>query len=563
MAISTKERVAEPAHTEPASEPEGPGALTAANILLPIEDFLSGDVLLLGSVAPGIRSRTSELAATLTVRSRMPSEVEPPDAYRGYDTIVAFDILAGTTVDGRHGSVPTDGSVLTRLRAIRQNLRPDGRLILALDHGAAEQDRAAAAQGSLWHPGHRASAWTHLRQTLTAVGLAHQHWWFPFPSHREARTILSEHGLSPHSGLDAGALAGEAVAARKAWRRIAEAGDLADRAPAALVLASAAPLPADHRLALHIGHERRPEFNKVATILARSEGPPMVLRSPRHPGLARHAAGITNRFPAEPLAPGRPWPEALEEILAHDGWTEADLAPWTDRWITALRAEFLGAGPSDPLPDIDTHLPGHAFDAVPRNLLVHGDRATFIDLEWELDAPLDFGHLLVRGLVDTVLTTPIAGWPAPESDPTYLTLLRAATACLGAPLSDAAIAERLDREARFQQIVSGRETNRNFAWLASTHPVPRAQLLMRARGLASEVKALRTERSDLVAAIDDARAQTDRVIAYAAERDRAVERLEAGLAEIEARLALPPPEPPRPAIRLGRAFRHLVSSKRT
>ncbi len=107
-----------------------------ANILLPIEDFLSGDVLLLGSVAPGIRSRASELAATLTVRSRMPSEVELPDAYRGYDTIVAFDILAGTTVEGRHGSVPTDGSILPRLRAIRQNLRPDGRLILALDHGA-------------------------------------------------------------------------------------------------------------------------------------------------------------------------------------------------------------------------------------------------------------------------------------------------------------------------------------------------------------------------------------------------------------------------------------------
>ncbi len=62
---------------------------------------------------------------------------------------------------------------------------------------------------------------------------------------------------------------------------------------------------------------------------------------------------------------------------------------------------------------------------------------------------------------------------------------------------------------------------------------------MRARGLASEVKALRTERSNLVAAIDDARAQTDRVIAYAAERDRAVERLEAELAEIEARRALP------------------------
>lgn len=550
MAISTKERVAEPARPEPAPEPRSPGDLTAANILLPIEDFLSGDVLLLGTVAPGIRDRAADLAATLTVRSRMPSEGEPPDASRGYDTIMAFDGLPAVEVPGGH-------------RSVRQNLRPEGRLILALDHGAAEQLGAGAVPGAPWHPGRRASAWTRLRETLEAAGLAHQRWWFPFPHHREARTILSEHGLSPHSGLDAGALAGEAVDARRAWRRIAEAGDLAERAPAALVVASAVALPADDRLAVHIGHERRPEFNKVATILARTEGPPVVLRVPRHPGLARHAAGITNRFPAETLAPGQPWPEALEEILAHDGWTEADLAPWADRWITALRAEFLGEDPSDPAPDIGTRLPRHAFDAIPRNLLVHGDRATFIDLEWELDAPLDFGHLLVRGLVDTVLTISIAGWPAPGSDPTYLTLLRAATASLGVPLSDAAIAERLDREARFQRIVSGRETNRDFAWLASTHPVPRAQVLMRATGLAGEVRALRTERSDLIAAIDDARAQTDRVIAYAAERDRAVERLEAELAEIETRLALPPPEPPRPAIRLGRAFRHLVSLKRT
>ncbi len=197
----------------------------------------------------------------------------------------------------------------------------------------------------------------------------------------------------------------------------------------------------------------------------------MVLRSPRHPGLARHAAGITNRFPAEPLAPGRPWPEALEEILAHDGWTEADLAPWADRWITALRAEFLGAVRVIRCP-ISTRtspvMPSTPFRAT------YSSTATGLpSLTWNGSSM----HLGFRAPARARARRyrpdhPHRRLARPESDPTYLTLLRAATACLGAPLSDAAIAERLDREARFQQIVSGRETNRNFAWLASTHPVP-------------------------------------------------------------------------------------------
>lgn len=555
--------MSKPARTGPASEMSCLYDLTAANILLPVEDMLSGDVLLLGSVVQSVRGRASELANSLTCHSRMPSEAEPLDASPVYDTIVAFDLFTMLDVPGPQGFIPTDDPVLHWLRAILQSLRSGGRLVLALENGPVDQRRAYAAQDFSSHSSSRTSAWTQLRQLLEGAGLVHQHWWFPFPNHREARTILSEHGLSPNSGLDAGALAGEASDGRRAWRRIAEAGDLADRAPAVLVIASAVTLPADHRLALHIGHERRPEFNKVATILAQKGGPPVVLRVPRQPGLTRSAAGITNRFPAEALAPGQPWPETLEEILACNGWTEADVATWAERWITALRAEFLDASPGNLVPEVDTRLPGHAFDAIPRNLLVDGDRATFIDLEWNLDTPLDFGHLLVRGLVDTFLTTPITGWPAPEIDPTYLTLLHAATAPLGVHLSDAAIAERLDREARFQQVVSGRETNRDFAWLASTHPASRAQLLMHARGLTDEVTALQTERSELINAFEDARARTDRVIAYAAEREREVERLEAALVRAEASLVMPPPEPLGPAIRLGRAFRGLFPSKRT
>lgn len=530
----------------------GPGSLTATNILLPVAEAVSGDVLLLGSVASSLHAHAAALAGSLTAHARLPPGADPVNAPPAYDTILAFDLFA-----------PADEALPQVLRALRQSLRRDGRLILALGTKPSGRGASVAEHGGSRDPGGGTGAWDCLRRALEAAGFPHQHWWYPFPDHRAARTVLFERGLAPESGLDAAALAGDASGERRAWRRIAKAGGLADHAPSALVLASAVGLPAEERLALQIGHERRPEFNKVATILTRAEGPPEVRRVPRRPGLPRCVAGITNRFPSEALAPGQPWPEALEAVLARDGWTESDVATWVERWITAVQTAFLGADPGDRPPDADTLLPGHAFDAIPRNLLVHGGEATFIDLEWTLDAPLDVGHLLVRGLVDTFLTTPIRGCPARGLDPTFLTLLHACTGPLGDGLSDAGIAERLDREARFQRVVGGHDPKRDFAWLATTHPLSRSQLLLRATTLADEVAGLRGERAALIDARDAAQAQTDRVIVYAAERDREAERLEAALAGAEARLAGPPPRPPGLAIRLGRAVQDLVPWKRT
>jgi hypothetical protein len=488
----------------------GPGTLTAANILLPVAEAVSGDVLLLGSVAPSLHAHAAALAGSLTAHARRPPEADPVDGPPAYDTILAFDLFA-----------PADEAVPLALRALRRSLRRDGRLILALGTKPPGRGASAAGQHGSRDPGGGPGAWACLRRALEAAGFPHQHWWYPFPDHRGARTVLFERGLALGSGLDAAALAGDASGERRAWRRIAEAGGLADHAPSALVLV------------------------------------------PRRPGLPRCVAGVTNRFPSEALAPGQPWPEALEAVLARDGWTESDVATWAERWITAVRAAFPEADPGGRSPDAATLLPGHAFDAIPRNLLVHGGEATFIDLEWTLDAPLDLGHLLVRGLVDTFLTTPIRGCPAPGLDPTFLTLLRACTEPLGDGLSDAGIAERLDREARFQRVVGGHDPKRDFAWLAATHPLSRSQLLLRATTLADEVAGLRSERAALVDARDAAQAQTDRVIVYAAERDREAERLEAALAAAEARLAGPPPRHPGPAIRLGRAVRGLVPWKRT
>ncbi len=539
----------------PSVLPDGRGA----DMMRPFSSWLTGSLLVLGSkphayaragCAPGVSVVTTADGNDLSASVR-------------FDAVLLLDFLP-------HHAVGAGRRLEASITWARARLRPGGRLILAIDnalslngfaHGAEAPGRGGfpSLEGSSGPNGLRLPTRVGLRRSLQTCGLIHQAWWFPFPDRAQPVSLVAERGLARQGGFDPGALAigaagpepgsgDEALfSLRRAWRQVVDEGLAADLAPAFLVAASEEPLPQDDRLAIHIGLRRRPEFERLVTFVA-AGSQIHVRRTRRYPDLPPHVDGVANLLPSEAYVPGPLWSSALDAQLARDGWCLDAVAAWAGTWLEAVSRSFVAGAALKP----ETILPGSALDAIPKNL-VAGPINTFIDLEWDLGAPLDQGHLAVRGLVNALIDVPDWGRSG-SSGLTLLDALQALLPRLGLALDDAQLADRLARESRFQSIVSGHATERGLGWAAATRLPAGGSAEARAvqagspRAIddaAAEIARLREENDALRAAraldaaaheaagLESAR-RTDRVIAYAAELHRARDQLEATLA---ARLA--------------------------
>ena len=530
-----------------------------ADTLRPFAACLTGTVLVLRAQPDGREA------------ARFPDALSVVTTADGADLPASarFDAVVLTELLPESGRARGEDRLQATIAWGRARMRPGGRLILSVDnalslHRLAEGTETPgrpgfpSLEGRLGPDGHRLPTRAGLERSLRGCGLVHQAWWFPFPDRHAPLSLVSGRGLSRPCGFDPGALAVAAApaptaagatlfSARHAWPSVADQGLIGDLAPAFLVAASETPLPPESTLAIHIGLRRRPEFERLVTFVADETGI-AVRRTPLNPGLPGRVEEVTNRFPGETYVPGPLWSTVLDGRCAADGWCPDAVASWAVEWHEAV-ARCFAAGAALA---IDTILPAPALDAIPKNL-VAGDHRTFIDLEWDLGAPLDAGHLALRGLVNALTDVPDFGRSTPRP-PSLLEAVRAVLPRLGLAMDDAQLAERLARESRFQSLVSGRATHRDLAWAAATRlsagddsqagPVDPGRLALLGDP-AAEIARLREENEALraaraadaaaheAAAVESGR-RTDRVIAHAAELHRARDRLQDRLAAQEA-----------------------------
>ena len=548
---------------------------TGTNVLRPFAHLLTGSVLSAGDGSPDLPALLADTAASVTVladgaaharaiadacRDLAHLRARPIDGLADaerFDAVVLIDPARSAWGAATEPGPDRLGHLIATARA---RLRPGGTLLVGVENAASLSHLSGGAEipavpgllsleartrpDGVTLPTRRS-----LRDLLRGLGLAHQAWWFPFPALRWPLTLIAERGVAGDAGFDAGALAAAAapfdpdrppttrISLQRAWGPVALAGLAGDLAPAFVVAASDAPLPPDTRLAVHLGHRRRPAFEKCVTFAATPAGI-LVTRTPLYPdrGAARPEArvgAVTNRFPDEPFVPGPSWQASLQAILARDGWTVAEIAAWAAVWRDAVRD--LHAEGRDL--DLDTRLPGEAIDAIPRNLLHHAGRPVFIDAEWDLGAPLAFGHLMTRALINALTDVEACAAPEASVEPTLLVLVREIARALGLPLGDDALSGYLLRESRFQSAVSGIETHRTLAWMAATRigvpPLPADPLAERDREIArlrAENAALCRDGARQTEAVRDAHRRTDRVIAYAADLERVRGHLEDAVA---------------------------------
>lgn len=469
-----------------------------ANLLRPLEDFLRGrKVLEVGAGCGAITRYLGEIGATVLAvegslaRARVAaarcaglSQVHVvAETLQELPPLPQFDVvtLIGVLEYARIFFPAAAGvdAVDAMLACARQFLRPGGVLIVGIENqlglkyfaGYGEDhvnERMFGIEDRYAADGVVTFGRKELGQRLARAGLGAQRWLFPFPDYKLPVAVLSERGVRGDDA-DLGPLASASVLAdaqtppqmlfslERAWRPVMRNGLGGELANSLLAIAGEAPVAAldaclDTVLAWHFAVERAPRFAKRVVFRALADGV-VVEAETLLPQASGDEGEVRMRVGTTAFRAGELWQHELMALLNRPGWTCAQVIVWAQRWFDCL-AETEVLARERPR-GLDTVLPSHLLDAVPRNLLVHGERAQFIDLEWQFGDGVSLGHLCYRALVFSFLGVASVAAPAQAENLNAIHLFAQCMAAFGFGAVDARLHEWQDRERAFQLLATG------------------------------------------------------------------------------------------------------------
>ncbi len=538
-----------------------------ANLLRPIESLIRGKVLEVGAGCGVITRFLGELGAEVVAlepsrrraaiaasRCRdLPNvyvvcdRLESVDLGSGFDAVTLIGVLEYARLYSG-GANPVQG-MLERARSL---LGPGGHLIVAIENqlglkyfGGYAEDHLDALMYGINDLYEDSSVVTfgrsELEHHLVSAGFATVDVHVPLPDYKLPTTIVMQAGTGEPVLTEC--LASLAAASpiadgqrpvfplfsiERAWRVVCRNGLLPELANSFLMVASpvrrhSAADDEETLLAVHCGGWRRPEFSKITEIRRRADGIHVTRRLLR-PEFGGRVPGVplALRLVEEPFRRGGLWSEGLTNIVNRQGWTVEPVVAWARVWLDCLAQE---AGM--PVAGSDGRIPGRCFDATPFNL-IRGPAGEFhfVDLEWELEAPLDLGWVLFRSLYGSFAGLSSVAEPDPSVSRRIVDLVAKVADGLGLPLDATAVARYSDAEVQLQR------------WVAASKDRPRledftsSELAVRP-GLAG-VQAMRASHGQLEQEIGRLHAEVAR-LAVVAERVGALEdELRASAAQVTA-----------------------------
>ncbi len=446
------------------------------------------------------------------------------------------------------------------LRSVTSFLASGGRVVVAIENklglkyfnGCAEDHLGSRFFGiqDLYGPKTaRTFGRRELIAQLSAAGLSHTYFYYPFPDYKLPSVVLSQEALSDPE-FNAGDLLARSHARdytgshlrsfddALAFSALHDNGLLADLSNSFMVVATAdsggeiAPV----ELATAFSVYRAPElcvqtkFVRCATHIRVLKEP--LTSPPPRPVLIHEGLTIIHRMEEAIYRPGRQLLWRLLKARARTGDLESvveALGPWMEfllqqaRVPTARLADVSGRQPELCLYEV----PGKFLDCSPSNLLEAGDELIPIDLEWQTDHDLSLGWVVTRG----VLWSLGCGLPSDDHLGSVGQVVEALCQRSGLSVSNADTNAWLDLEAAFQTAVTERQ------W--ESDAIQRTSSQMKSFGnaiAALERVVLRRDEqigtiSHQTGALTDTLAQSDQQIA---SLSKLVSRLDAEIAQVSA-----------------------------
>lgn len=407
---------------------------------------------------------------------------------------------------------------LNMLQRVRSLLKPGGRLIIAIENQLGLKYFAGAPEDHLGHPmiGIEGRYGPKLPQTfgrevlaqlLVSAGFAPAEFLAPYPDYKLPVSIVTEHGFAD-AGFDAAALAWQSArrdpqmpplsnfSMELAYPEVIANGLGMDMANSFLVVASpeGAKTIEPDVLAFHYSVDRVPEYCKE-TCFVGGAGAPVTVRYHRL-GTSSGQAGLSAmKFTvpeSDQYVSGTVLTLEFMRIVMHDGWTYQQVAAFIRRYMGILTQFGAFAADAGQPGSAYVQVPGRFFDVIPQNIMLRADGSpALIDTEWQLELPIEVGHLLFRSLLALINAMTRFGRPAAQTEGvTRQQFIDAVLAEVGLSLLDADYARYIAIEADIQQAVTGRPASLFLDW-GRQLPLPMQTLAQVVKERVTEVEHLR------------------------------------------------------------------------
>lgn len=519
------------------------------NILRPFEHLLKGRVLEIGAGCGAISRYLGECGADLLCLEGSPRRAAiAASRTRGLDNVTVlaerfddfkideqFDVvtLIGVLEYASMFSSAEDPA-LAMLKRIRQLLKPDGHLFIAIENqlglkyfAGAPEDHVGIVmygiEGRYKHGQPKTFGKSELEKLIASAGFASSEFLAPSPDYKLPNSIITEAGFNCDS-FDAAALAWQNVKKdpqlpeattfnlEKAWQVVINNRLGMELANSFLIVAGCKKDNTQKRnvLAYHYSIGRRTRYCKESVFVKSPEGIKVEYKklsgSPDYPAHDEDGNLFKYVLPRiDAYANGKVLSLDFLDSAAHHDWSIESFAPFLKKYLACLENLLQRDGEVIDLRSVKSVLPGHYIDAVPQNIVVEADGTPkLIDVEWEMTGGVELGHLMMRALL-LLMAAANPFYPSSASfSRKEFTIGLLASANLDISLEDC---ERyIAIEAAFQEKVTGRKADRFLDWapeaqihkLGSTRPISKLATLY-----ISDEHGVFSERSSLHQRVND------------------------------------------------------------
>ena len=371
------------------------------------------------------------------------------------------------------------------LHSVSRFLAPSGRLVVAIENklglkyfNGCSEDHVGVpffgVQDLYGAKTARTFTRRELVEQLSAAGLRHTRFYYPFPDYKLPAVVLSEEALvdpefdpvdlllrstardyagSPYRGFDEGLV----------FAALHNDGLLANLSNSFLVVAQreGSDLAEPQAIAFSFSTGRCAEFCSQTTFVSR---PSEISVSKQHllPGNADRSlvirnSRITNVAAETPYRQGRQLLWNLLKARARRGNVQAivrTLQPWMDFLLQEARVatEEINTHSPETRTLASFKLPGNFLDCTPFNLVVTGGILAPIDLEWECDQDISMGWVVTRGVFHSLR----AGLAASHTSHSITPVIEKLADNVGLSVLETEIQDWLEAEIEFQTALTGR-----------------------------------------------------------------------------------------------------------
>ena len=484
-----------------------------ANIMRPFADILkSAHVLEIGAGCGAISRYLGECGAQVLALEGSPRRASiARSRTRDLDNITVlaekfdqftcdhqFDVITLIGVlEYANLFTPGDNPALIMLRRVRQLLKPEGKLIIAIENQLGLKYFAGAPEDHFGKPmvgiegrygKDQAQTFGRpvLAKLLQQAGFQASNFLAAFPDYKLPSSIVTEAGFV-HPHFDASAFASQSVrrdpqlpevcnfSLELAWP-VVFANDLGlETSNSFLIIASPTQqaLVPDGDLAYHYSTTRFAEFCKETIFSGKDKE---VFVSYQRLGKVNATSAdskISSNSVVKFVCPdtdkyvsGKPLSQEFINIVTKDGWTFEQVGQFVSRYVSILNAVAKADGLTVAQTSAGTAMPGQYIDCIPQNVMVDAQgKHTFIDKEWQLTSPVEVNHLVFRSLVFLCDAITRFGRPATGESLTVFQFIEKAFAAADLKAPPADVDRFVALESALQLAVSGKNAKVFFKLL--------------------------------------------------------------------------------------------------